>query len=207
MTETEKVKAEIKVLESKLALLEAIEKHKPPEEAAYFRVYQSWPVADKRWSWGRDKWAAFEAGYTSAVEDWKAVDAEFRPTPQQPEEVAEGLQQAFKRAVEQGVVPRAEEAHKGRQATDQMARLTKISEEEPSRHLTFTPGGTLQVIIRDWWDHVYGTETNSQHIDDLVHRIGAWLPRPQSATSAHNGYVECAIDGFNDCLEQIKRKL
>ena len=44
----------------------------------------------------------------------------------------------------------------------------------------------------------------SNHIVDAVER---WLPKPQSAAGSQNGYVECAVDGFNDCLTKIKNTL
>jgi hypothetical protein len=92
-----------------------------------------------------------------------------------------------------------------------MAPLAEALKEEPPNFLTIPLEGTLEVIIRDWWDHVfgvaYGTKADDRHINDLVHRIEAWLPKPQSAAGSQNGYVECTVDGFNDCLEQIKRKL
>ena len=44
----------------------------------------------------------------------------------------------------------------------------------------------------------------SNHIVNAVER---WLPKPQSAAGSQNGYVECAVDGFNDCLTKIKNTL
>ena len=111
MTEIEKVKAEIKVLESKIALLEALEEHKSPEEKAYFRAYGLYPVTDAKYDPRDiprlDRWKAFRTGYRSATKDWKVMDAGYQPTPQEPEEVAEGLKTAFKEAVKQGVISRA----------------------------------------------------------------------------------------------------
>ena len=44
-------------------------------------------------------------------------------------------------------------------------------------------------------------------VEDLVNRIEEWLPKPQSAEGSQNVYVECSVEGFNDCLNKIKRKL
>lgn len=43
-------------------------------------------------------------------------------------------------------------------------------------------------------------------VSDLIDAIEQWLPKEQSANS-QNAYVESAVEGFNDCLQQIKSKL
>jgi len=80
MTEIEALKAQIKVLEAKLSLLEEIEKHKSPAEEAYKRVYGNYPT-------GEYSWIVFKKGYKSAQEDYKV--GEYQPTPQKPEEPEE----------------------------------------------------------------------------------------------------------------------
>jgi len=77
MTEIEALKAQIKVLEAKLSLLEEIEKHKSPAEEAYKRVYGNYPT-------GEYSWIVFKKGYKSAQEDYKV--GKFQPTPQEPED-------------------------------------------------------------------------------------------------------------------------
>jgi len=77
MTEIEELKAQIKVLEAKLSLLEEIEKHKSPAEEAYKRVYGNYPT-------GEYSWIVFKKGYKSAQEDYKV--GEYQPTPQEPED-------------------------------------------------------------------------------------------------------------------------
>ena len=61
----------------------------------------------------------------------------------------------------------------------------------------------LQDLIHDWWEDIFTGETS---IADLVDRIEAWLPKEQFANS-QNAYVECTVEGFNDCLNKIKGKL
>ena len=70
--EIEKVKSEIKVLESKLALLEEMEKHKSPEEEAFKRWMNVYPPTTP----GVDniddiRWRGFQMGYDAAKKDWK----------------------------------------------------------------------------------------------------------------------------------------
>ena len=61
---------------------------------------------------------------------------------------------------------------------------------------------TLLQIIREWCD-----DDNDPTCEELLNRISGWLPKPQSASGSQNVYVECTVEGFNDCLEKIKRKL
>jgi hypothetical protein len=44
-------------------------------------------------------------------------------------------------------------------------------------------------------------------IHDLTERINNWLPKPQSAEGSQSLGVEDMVTGFNDCLDKIKRKL
>ena len=96
--EIEEVKAQIKVLQSKLSFLEELEKTKSPVEEAYKRVYGNYPVTDDT----DGDWENFQAGYKSAQKDYKV--GEWEPTPQTPEQVSDGLKEAFREAVKQGVV-------------------------------------------------------------------------------------------------------
>jgi hypothetical protein len=43
--------------------------------------------------------------------------------------------------------------------------------------------------------------------NDVVDLVEDWLPKPQSAAGSQNVYVECTVEGFNDCLTKIKGKL
>ena len=100
--------------------------------------------------------------------------------PQTPEQVADGLKEAFREAVKQGVVS---------------------SSTKPQN---------LTDLIYDWWEDVFTTHSDwdmETSIDDLVERIEHWLPKEQSAAGSQNAYVECTVEGFNDCLTKIKGKL
>ena len=69
---------------------------------------------------------------------------------------------------------------------------------------------SLMDLIFDWWEDVFTTNSTDDmetSIDDLVERIEYWLPKPQSAAGSQNAYVECTVEGFNDCLTKIKGKL
>jgi hypothetical protein len=67
---------------------------------------------------------------------------------------------------------------------------------------------TLYEIIADWWDEIFiNNNPSGQNIESLVDTIEEWLPKEQSAAGSQNVYVECSVEGFNDCLTKIKGKL
>jgi len=99
--------------------------------------------------------------------------------PQTPEQVADGLKEAFREAVKQGVVS----STKSKTLTDLIYRWWED---------VFT--------IHSDWD----METS---IEDLVDQIELFLPKEQSAEGSQNAYVESAVEGFNDAIKQIKSKL
>jgi len=96
MTEIQKTEGEIKVLQAKLELLKEMESFKTPVEEAYKRVYGFYPETYE------DSWSSFQDGYIASQKDYKV--GEYQPTPQTPEQVADGLKEAFREAVKQGVV-------------------------------------------------------------------------------------------------------
>ena len=80
MTEIEEVKAEIKVLQSKLSFLEELEKTKSPVEEAYkdwMGVYPPTnPIVDNIFD---IRWRAFQMGYNAAYEEKVAQEPEEEP--------------------------------------------------------------------------------------------------------------------------------
>lgn len=69
---------------------------------------------------------------------------------------------------------------------------------------------TLYGLIEDWWADIFTVNANDDaetSIENLVDRIAQWLPKEQSAQGSQNVYVECTVEGFNDCLNKIKGKL
>ena len=97
--------------------------------------------------------------------------------PQTPEQVADGLKEAFREAVKQGVVS---------------------SSNKPQ---------TLYDLIAEWWEYLEDTLDMDSSIKDLVNDIEEWLPKEQSAAGSQNAYVECSVEGFNDAINKIRRKL
>ena len=130
---------------------------------------------------------------------------EFQPTPQTSEKVEEGLRKAFREAVKQGVVSKAQE--RGERVHKGMEELIEKMVENPPEFLKFELGQSLYDLIADWWDEIFTNGNPSgQNIESLIDHIEHWLPKKQSANS-QNHYVECSVEGFNDCLKKIKSKL
>ena len=121
--------------------------------------------------------------------------------PQTPEQVADGLKEAFRTAIKEGIIPEI------KQPTDELIeKLVK----KPPEFLKFELGQNLTDLIYDWWEDIFTSHSNldmEASIDDLVTRIEEWLPKEQSAAGSQNAYVECTVEGFNDCLTKIKGKL
>ena len=175
MTEIEKTEGEIKVLQAKLELLKAIEKHKTPVEEAYKDWMGVYPPTNPSVDNIFDiRWRAFQMGYNAAYEE---KVSEWEPTPQTPEQTEQGLKEAFREAVKQGVVS---------------------SSNKPQ---------TLYDLIAEWWEYLEDTLDMDSSIKDLVNDIKEWLPKEQSAAGSQNAYVESAVEGFNDAINKIRRKL
>jgi len=86
---------------------------------------------------------------------------------------------------------------------DIVVKKEKVNEWEPTPQ---TP--TLYDLIADWWDEIFINNNEAAvTIESLVDDIEKWLPKPQSAAGSQNAYVECSVEGFNDCLTKIKGKL
>ena len=117
--EIEKTKKEIEVLTKKLSFLEELEKTKSPVEKAYKDAYGSYPVTDDMsgGDWHYVSWDAFQKGYNVSKEE---KVSEWEPTPQTPDQVEEGLRNAMRTAIKQGIIPEI------KQPTDELIdKLTK----------------------------------------------------------------------------------
>lgn len=82
--------------------------------------------------------------------------------------------------------------------------LAKLSKKEWNSliELLKVKKTTLEQVVNQWiCDDSNLSPTN------LVDRIEQWLPKEQSAVGSQNSYVECSVEGYNDCLKEIKAKL
>lgn len=119
---------------------------------------------------------------------------DYQPSPQTPEQVADGLKEAFREAVKQGVV----------------SSVDKPKDDFMDRMVAELKGKTLMDLIYDWWEDIFTKNSDldmENCIGRLVYWIEEWLPKEQSAAGSQNAYVESAVEGFNDAIQKIKRKL
>ena len=226
MTEIEEVKAQIKVLEKKLSFLEEIEKQPRMNlqregeyavvsyhDKVYYRlmnettfswykrivVIPSFPTPTLVMVDDAETERLLEGLYYNHIQVKKEKEQRVKDAvresvkwceehpdkdpldwlkPQTPEQVADGLKEAFREAVKQGVV----------------------SSSTKTQNLTD--------LIYDWWDEIFMNNNEAAvTIESLVDDIEKWLPKEQSAAGSQNAYVECSVEGFNDCLNKIRRKL
>lgn len=83
-----------------------------------------------------------------------------------------------------------------------LEEIERIEKKKETQNLTD--------LIYDWWEDIFTSHSDldmEASIDDLVTRIEEWFPKEQSAAGSQNVYVECTVEGFNDCLTKIKGKL
>jgi len=185
------------VLEKKLSFLEELEKTKSPVEEAFKDWMGVYPPTNPSVDNIFDiRWRAFQKGYDAAYE--KKV-SEWEPTPQTPDQVEEGLRNAMRTAIKEGIIPEIKEP------TDEL--IDKLV-EKPPEFLKFELGQTLYDVCMTWWERVFDNNDDMETcIDDLVDNIDYWLPKEQSAAGSQSIGVEDMVQGFNDCLQKIKRKL
>jgi hypothetical protein len=197
-----------------------VEEPKSPAEKAYYAVYGWYPPTTSSVSNYEDnRWRDFQNGYNASQEPekqqkWDVVResvkwCEEHPNesvedwvkPQTPEQVADGLKEAFREAIKQGIIPEVNKP------TDELIeKLVK----NPPKFLKFELGENLTDLIYDWWEDVFTHHSEwdmETSIDDLVTRIDEWLPKEQSAAGSQNVDVEFLVEGFNDCINKIRRKL
>jgi hypothetical protein len=79
--EIELLKQEIKMLKSKLSLLEEIEKHKSPVEEAYKDWWGQYPELETDSEYDDMRWAGFQAGFQAAYEEKVREDDYYKPKP------------------------------------------------------------------------------------------------------------------------------
>ena len=216
MTEIEKVKAQIKVLEKKLSLLEEIEKQPRMSlqqegeyavvsyhDKVYYRlmnettfswyktivVIPSFPTPTLVMVEDAETERLLEGIYYNHIQVKKEKEQRVKEAvresvkwceehpdkdpldwlkPQTPEQVADGLKEAFREAVKQGVVS---------------------SSNKPQ---------TLYDLIADWWDEIFMNNNEAAvTIESLVEDIEEWLPKEHDT----NSYK------WNECIRMIREKL
>jgi hypothetical protein len=91
-----------------------------------------------------------------------------------------------------------------------MNELVEILNKNPPDCLKFQMGKTLEDRIYKWWTTCFTTKCEwsmEECLDDLLDIIELFLPREQSSAGSQSLGVDDMVEGFNDCLKQIKGKL
>ena len=123
---------------------------------------------------------------------------DFQPTPQTPEEVADGLRNAMKQAKEDGVF---DEPYKNVKAYWDEKDNPKPMDEVVDRLIKKYQAQKLWNRVRD--ELGYSIDC----CDEIVDLVESWLPKEQSAAGSQNVDTELLVDGFNDCLRKMKEML
>ena len=150
------------------------------------------------------RWAVFTYGKTQQVKElvkesvkWCEENPDKDPLdclkPQTPEQVADGLKEAFREAVKQGIIPEVDKVRD--------VFMNEMVEKQSK---------TLTDIVYRWWEEVFTTHSDwdmETSVDDLIDQVEQFLPKQKFGSSQNVlGDVDI-VEGFNDCLKKIKSKL
>jgi hypothetical protein len=188
MTEIEKTEGEIKVLQAKLELLKEMENHKSPAEEAYKRVYNYSPPTSPYVSNFEDtRWRAFELGYRASQEDYKV--GEYQPSPQTPEQVADGLRDAMRQAKEEGVFD------------DLMERKTEPPEPTSTVFRQKLFDGIKSVFYDPDYERTHWKMKVDMAVDEVLTHFYDVIPDKEYHSNTTYDM------GYNDCIDAIKGEM
>ena len=193
LNSVESIKAEIKVLQSKLEFYEELEK----QPLTLFDVIRN-------------------LGYSVDMCD-EIVDAveEFEKSKEK-EMIKRNLKTSLQELANGDVRPIDDVVRETKNQQESWMNksdeeLVAILEKNPPDCLKFVMGKTLEQIIERWWcDTFTGTHEKwsmEECIDDLIDQIELFLPRSQSAEGTQSVYTEVAVEAHNELLQKIKSKL
>ena len=225
MTEIEEVKAQIKVLEKKVSFLEELEKTKSPVEECYKDWWGQYPELETDSQYDDTRWQGFQAGYEFAYaistakevmekvqeeQKWDAVRESVKwckenpdkdpldwLKPQTPEQVADGLKEAFREA----------------QQTEKWKELQrKIDEEDNDKNFKNSldlikewgeknKPPTLKELVWEWWEDIFTVDADldaDASIDVLVDKIAKEFLPPSSDRNSYE---------WEKCLKMMRGNL
>ena len=108
--------------------------------------------------------------------------------PQTPEQVEQGLKEAFREAVKQGIIPEVDKVRD--------VFMNEMVEKQSK---------TLTDILYRWWDDVFTTHSDwdiETSIEDLVDQVEQWLPKRTDVCEEYSYET-----GRNHVIDVIKRNL
>ena len=145
------------------------------------------------------RWAVFTYGKTQQVKElvkesvkWCEENPDKDPLdclkPQTPEQVADGLKEAFREAVKQGIIPEVDKVRD--------VFMNEMVEKQSK---------TLTDIVYRWWDDVFTTHSDwdmETSIEDLIDQVEQWLPKRTDVCEEYSYET-----GRNHVIDVIKRNL
>jgi hypothetical protein len=193
LNSVESIKAEIKVLQSKLEFYEELEK----QPLTLFDVIRN-------------------LGYSVDMCD-EIVDAveEFEKSKEK-EMIKRNLKTSLQELANGDVRPIDDVVRETKNQQESWMNksdeeLVAMLEKNPPDCLKFVMGKTLEQIIERWWCDTFtvshGKWSMEECIDDLIDQIELFLPRSQSAEGTQSVYTEVAVEAHNELLQKIKSKL
>jgi hypothetical protein len=252
--EIELLKQEIKMLKSKLSLLEEIEKHKSPVEEAYKDWWGQYPELETDSEYDEMRWQGFQAGFHFAYEEKvKEDNCNDKSLPKMTLENKGGFEIV---SYNDEVYYRLEDTttaiwykRKGDISVDaSRVKLVCVVDLDTHRLLE---GLWFNDVKKgkydepycpdepDWYDEVeWDEKDNPKPVDEVINRmveernskklwnilkdkwgfpedacgdiveaVAEWLPEEQNASGSQNTFVECSIEGYNDCINELKGML
>ena len=178
MTELEEVKAQLKVLEKKVALLEEIEKTPIPQmellkDGRVFCVEYNETIYYRQEYHDSDGW----------IKWWRQDDEDT------------------------SILTRVDDAETFR-LLEEVFSADLAANPDGSLKFIFGPKLYDVILDWwDDIFSVNSNDDSNTSIRDLVRRIEEWLPKPQSAAGSQSIGVEELVQGFNDAINKIKSKL
>jgi hypothetical protein len=196
MTEIEKVRGEIKVLEKKLALLESIENYKSPVEKAYRDAYGKYPEPGfSAGDWDAVSWTSFQKGYDAAQKQKTGED------------ISKVLIEGDVAYIMGVKYQRVEEPY----CPDEPEYYDEVEWDEKDNPKPMNE--VVDRLIKKYqaqklWNRVRDELGYSiDCCDEIVNLVEKWLPKEQSAAGSQNVDTELLVDGFNDCVRKMKEML
>jgi hypothetical protein len=181
MTEIEKTKGEIKVLQAKLELLKEMENFKTPAEEAYKRVYCRYP--DKYGS----AWDIFEKGYARAQKDYKV--GEYQPTPQ---ERGDRIHKEVEKLLEKNWYV---------DAKDLIESETTLPEPTPSVFRQKLFDGIKSVFYDPEYERTHWKMKVNMAVDEVLTHFYDVIPDKEYHSNTTYDM------GWNDCIDAIKGEM
>ena len=195
---------------------------KSPVEAAYKRVFGAYPpTTPSVHNFDDNQWFAFQKGYSCGYGDILKNDKEEKLLlkkifQEERERIERNLKTSLQELSNGDVRPIddvVKEVKKEQESwmNKPINELVETLNKNPPDCLKFQMGKTLEQLIERWWCDVFvGPNekwTMEECIADLCDRIHLWLPKEQSAAGSQSLGVEDMVEGFNDAIQKIKRKL